>query len=142
MVKKDQPATIASAKAKAPKSPTSKEDRTGHRVPINLLVDYRSGGTYLFDFCKDLGTGGVFIESKTPLPQGAPIELTFTLPDSKETLKAKGQVIWSQPAVPGRDDLNCGMGVQFVEFTNEQRGQLAEFVRRYHGDKLTGKKSA
>lgn len=108
-----------------------KEGRVHHRVPVQLLVDYRADGHYLFDFCRDLGTGGVFIETQHPLSHGSVVDLTFTLPDSKETLEAKGRVIWVQQEVPNRSP--AGMGVQFEEFTPEQRRVLQNFVNRYRG---------
>ncbi len=92
------------------------ENRKSQRIPIQLLVDYRSDGHYLFDFCRDLGTGGVFIQTSDPLPHGSTVDLTFTIPDSKETLETKGTVIWVQPQIRGRDELTAGMGVQFSEF--------------------------
>jgi uncharacterized protein (TIGR02266 family) len=108
-------------------------DRNDHRVPIQLLVDYKSDGHFLFDFCRDLGTGGVFIETTQPLPTGSKIDLTFTIPDSKETLKTSGTVIWSQGPVPFRSDVNVGMGVQFSKFNDAQRKTLDQFVSRYGG---------
>lgn len=112
---------------------SDKENRDDHRIPIQLLVDYKQGeGNYLFDFCRDLGTGGVFIETKNPLQSGSDVDLTFTLPDSKETLVTKGKVIWVQTEVAGRD-LTPGMGVQFTAFDAEQRRLLEAFVERYHG---------
>jgi type IV pilus assembly protein PilZ len=113
------------------------EGRTGRRVPIQLLVDYKADGHYLFDFCKDLGTGGVFIQTAAPLPMGSSIDLTFTIPDSKETLVAKGTVIWVQAPVAERKELTPGMGVQFQGFSGEQRKMLEEFVVRYHGQRMT-----
>lgn len=109
------------------------EGRGSQRVPIQLLVDYQCGGNYLFDFCKDLGTGGVFIETNNPLDHGSEVKLVFTLPDSKETLEARGRVIWVQPKVPGKD-LSAGMGVQFENFDTRQRKILEDFVARYHGN--------
>ena len=117
-------------------APRSADDRSGHRVPIQLLVDYKAGGNYLFDFCFDLGTGGVFIQTEKPQKVGSEIQLTFTIPDSKETLKAQGTVIWFQDKVKGRPDLVPGMGVQFKGFTSKQRHVLESFVARYHGDRL------
>lgn len=112
------------------------EGRLDQRVPIQLLVDYKADGSYLFDFCRDLGTGGVFIQTSKPLPTGSDIDLTFTIPDSKETLNTKGTVIWAQQPVAGRKDLVPGMGVQFSGFSGEQRRLLEGFVERYHGGKL------
>ena len=110
----------------------AKENRTsGTRIPIQLLVDYKADGNYLFDFCKDLGEGGVFIETKSPKKQGSELELTFTIPDSKQTLSTKGRVIWVQNPIEGRQDLTPGMGIQFESFDASDRKTLEEFVRRY-----------
>lgn len=111
-----------------------KDDRVNQRVPVQLLVDYRSpNGSYLFDFCRDLGTGGVFIETSNPLALDSEVTLTFTLPDSKETLEAEGKVMWVQTEVPGKD-LVPGMGVQFNEFSNEQHDLMQKFIERYGND--------
>lgn len=116
------------------KTTSKKSNREDTRVPIQLLVDYKSDGHYLFDFCKDLGTGGVFIQTQNPLPQGSEVDLTFTIPDSKETLVTKGQVIWVQKEVQNREDCSPGMGVQFSNFGAEQRNILEDFVKRFHKD--------
>lgn len=79
--------------------------------------------------------GGVFIQTKSPLPQGSKVDLTFTIPDSKETLETEGQVIWVQNYVAERKDLTPGMGVQFSKFGDQHRKVLEEFVLRYHSDK-------
>ena len=108
------------------------EDLRGdnHRVPIQLLVDYKADGHYLFDFCRDLGTGGVFIQTKTPLDQGSKLQLTFTSPDSKETLSTEGQVIWVQPFIAERKEVVPGMGVQFLKFSDRHRKILEEYLER------------
>ncbi len=113
------------------------EDRVSQRIPVQLLVDYRSDGNYLFDFCKDLGAGGVFIQTNSPLAHGSTVQLTFTLPDSKETLKASGKVIWVQNTVAGRKDLTPGMGVQFADFSKQDRKKLEDFVGRFQPAKNT-----
>jgi type IV pilus assembly protein PilZ len=124
----------------SPAEPENNKRSSGNRIPIQLLVDYKCDGHYLFDFCRDLGSGGVFIETVTPQNHGSNLDLTFTIPDSKETLRTSGKVIWVQSPVKGRADLIPGMGVQFEAFNNEQRTILEEFVRRYHGDEFGGLK--
>lgn len=114
------------------KTTGTKDNRQNVRVPIQLLVDYRADGNYLFDFCRDLGTGGVFIETDSALPAGSEIELTFTIPDSKETLITKGTVLWVQAKVNGRPDLHPGMGIQFANFSADQRKTLEDFVQRHN----------
>ena len=139
-----KPATGSAARTRkisADTGDSDAEERGGRRVPIQLLVDYKAEGTYLFDFCKDLGAGGVFIQTSKPLPTGSYIDLTFTIPDSKETLITKGKVIWVQNPVPDRKDLTPGMGVQFDSFSVEQRRLLEDFVQRYHGRNNTASRS-
>lgn len=130
-----KPATGSTGRTRKTSSDSTTQDteeRGGRRVPIQLLVDYKAEGNYLFDFCKDLGAGGVFIQTNKPLPTGSMIDLTFTIPDSKETLITKGKVIWVQNPVPDRKDLTPGMGVQFDGFSAEQRRLLEDFVQRYN----------
>jgi type IV pilus assembly protein PilZ len=138
--KAKKPSVDADALHSSPRGSGDDEERSCQRVPIQLLVDYKSGGSYLFDFCKDLGTGGVFIQTEKPLATGTTLDLTFTIPDSKETLLTKGTVIWSQLPVADKKDLAPGMGIQFKGFSEEQRRLLENFVQRYHGEKM-GKKA-
>ena len=100
-------------------------------VPIQLLVDYQSQGTYLFDFCRNLGEAGIFIGTEEPRDQGSILELTFTIPDSSETIKTMGRVIWVQLPVKGRSDLLPGMGIQFEGLEAKTRKTLEEYVKRY-----------
>lgn len=130
--------TKAVSKMETTKGSGSREDRVDHRVPIQMLVDYKTGGNYLFDFCRDMGTGGVFIESNKPLSVGAELELTFTIPDSKETLRTSGKVIWSQKPIIDRKDISPGMGIQFSDFSEANRKTLDKFIERYGAERGAG----
>ena len=133
---------VRSAKAQGKKKGVKKSDnRVNQRIPVQLLVDYQCDGNFLFDFCRDLGTGGVFIETKKPLSSGSQVDLTFTLPDSKETVEAKGKVIWAQSFIPGKD-LTPGMGVQFESFDSKQREMLDKFLIRYKEKSGNSQKTA
>ena len=132
---KDSAKSLKAQNASATHASPSAADRADHRVPIQLLVDYKSDGHFLFDFCRDLGTGGVFIETQNPLTAGSELDLTFTIPDSKETLRTKAKVIWSQAPIAGRAEVNPGMGVQFTQFGDAQRKKLDDFLSRYGAQK-------
>ena len=67
------------------------------------------------------------------------INLTFTLPDSKETINVEGIVMWVQQKSIIKESVS-GMGVQFVEFPNEDKLTLKKFVERYSNEPT--KKSA
>jgi type IV pilus assembly protein PilZ len=114
----------------SPSSKIEQVERSNLRIPVQLLVKYKTGeGNYLFDFCRDFGTGGVFIKTESPLARESQVDLTFTMPDSNETLLIKGKVIWVQTKVPDQG-LTSGMGVQFTAFDTEQRKQLEAFMER------------
>ena len=104
---------------------------SGDRISVNILVDYKTKGTYLFDFCQDLGVGGVFIATEKPNAVGEEFELSFTIPDSRQTLTVMGKVTWVQPKLAGKPTVYPGMGVQFLNFSGEKRKILEDFVKRY-----------
>ena len=122
---------------KSQNAPSGEDKREETRIPVQMLVDYKCDGNYLFDFCRDLGAGGIFIETKDPIAIGETIDCTFTLPDSKKTLAIKGEILWHQGETKGDDGETqpAGMGVQFCEYTEEQQKVLRDFVTRFHGDK-------
>jgi uncharacterized protein (TIGR02266 family) len=105
----------------------------GERIAIQLLVDYRVDGAYFFDFCSALSETGLFVVSAFPQAVGTRMELTFTLPDSKETITTCAWVEWVQaPSSKKGNIILGGMGVQFAAMDEEQRKGLREFVRRYN----------
>ncbi len=112
-------------------SEDKKDKRITKRIGVNLLVDYQSDGHYLFDFCSDLSTGGIFIKTTRPKPVGSKISITLTIPDTKKTIKVDGQVIWSQPSGAKSKNLSVGMGVQFEKISDEDKIALQDFVNRY-----------
>lgn len=122
-------------------SESKKDDRNHHRIPIQLLVDFQSDGNYLFDFCEDLGTGGLFIQTQAPLPEGSKIDLTFTLPDSKKTISTSGKVIWVQES-SAETNKKAGMGVQFDKFDTGERKELQDFIIRHSENENEKKKPA
>ena len=56
--KKKKASTKKTAKKTSGRSVRSKSNREDTRVPIQLLVDYKADGHYLFDFCKDESSSG------------------------------------------------------------------------------------
>ena len=107
------------------------EARENKRISIQLLVDYSQKGHYLFDFCRNLGSGGIFINAEHVSPEGSELDLTFTIPDSKETLTVTGRVIWVQKLISSKPHLVPGMGIQFNVMEVEDREALDNFIERY-----------
>lgn len=124
--------TVSKKKAAKPKKKKTsvQNSRTTTRVNVDMLVDYCASGNYLFDFCRNLGQGGVFVETKKPKAPGTELDLTFTVPGTKESFTTRGTVIWSQEPVAIKEDVQPGMGIQFESVSDEQRQVLSLFLDR------------
>lgn len=106
-----------------------RERREHERVAVCLEVDYRCDDTFLFAYITDMSAMGIFIQTTTPKAPGTLLSLRFRTPDGKR-LDVEGRVIWvNQPH--GKDSINPGMGVQFVDLTPPQRDQILGLVRTF-----------
>ena len=66
------------------------EMRHNSRVSAKLSVHLRQEGNKLFsEYSVNLSTGGLFLETTTPLPEGTLLSLTFELPDKTVHCNAK-----------------------------------------------------
>jgi len=56
----------------------------------------------------------MFIETESPLPQGARLKLRFTLPGGQRLHEIEGRVVWRRrPTDPGQHA--PGMGIEFSD---------------------------
>jgi Tfp pilus assembly protein PilZ len=87
-------------------------------------------------FVVDLGLAGVFIERSAPLPIGDEVVVRFPLPGNEIPILARCRVAWWHPsgAPLATRALPAGIGVEFVEISDADRGRirvhLVEYCRR------------
>jgi uncharacterized protein (TIGR02266 family) len=74
---------------------------------------------------------GVFIHCQKPLRLNEVFELTISIPNSDQTLKAKAEVTWSNRWGPDDDISPRGMGVRFVRISSEARKFIARAALSY-----------
>jgi uncharacterized protein (TIGR02266 family) len=74
---------------------------------------------------------GVFIHCQKPLRLNEVFELTISIPNSDQTLKAKAEVTWSNRWWPDDDISPRGMGVRFVRISSEARKFIARAALSY-----------
>ena len=101
------------------------------RVPIDAEVSYYFNGKEFSSHVRDIGEGGVFIESVTPLSAGDKIDMIFTIPNTDKLIEANGKVarvIRKSPTLP--PTVSPGMGIQFIHVTLEGRRAIAEYVKK------------
>jgi Tfp pilus assembly protein PilZ len=76
---------------------------------------------------KDISLGGAFVVCVDPLPLSERFLITMDLP-GRGPLELKAEVVWSNTHVPEERVINRGMGIRFVDNTEEKRKILSEAV--------------
>ncbi|WP_438023188.1 PilZ domain-containing protein [Sorangium sp. So ce233] len=82
------------------------QDHRKHpRKPVELSIAFRMGdGPRIDGRCRDISLGGMFIETTSPAPFGASVEVLLSLSGLKQPAVIPSIVRWTTPE---------GMGVQF-----------------------------
>jgi type IV pilus assembly protein PilZ len=110
---------------------TGADRRVHTRVAVDIQVDYKSADNFLFAYITDISAMGIFIRTNAPEPPGTRLNLQFT-PPGGQPLNLEGRVMWVNPFRPGSyDNINPGMGVQFVDLTVQQREEIVNLVRTF-----------
>ncbi len=99
-----------------------RENRRAPRVEVSrgIWVAWRAEGSPSVSRVRDLSVGGVFVSTTTPLPNGTPIHLLFSLPEGE--IRVEGSVRYSEA--------EKGMGVEFEQMGTADRARLQELIRR------------
>jgi len=100
------------------------ERRTTPRVNVRLICSYASSEQMRSAVVTNLNTGGVFVETKTPLPIGAILDLRIRVEESDFELEVQGVVV-SQNICPKRGTLAQGMGVRFSHVSSQMIEELS-----------------
>lgn len=97
----------------------NKELRQSARVALFTEVQYEGAGIHAETRISDINLSGVFIDALSPLPVGAAVKLSFTLPGGQR-IAAEGVVVHSQPSI--------GMGVKFTTLKAEDAALIQEAI--------------
>jgi hypothetical protein len=93
------------------------ERRQSTRGNLFTEVQYEGAGIRAETRISDINLSGVFIDALSPLPVGAAVKLSFTLPGGQRVV-ADGLVVHSQPSI--------GMGVSFTGLKPEDAKLIQE----------------
>jgi uncharacterized protein (TIGR02266 family) len=97
------------------------------RVSIKISMVYYLGEEEIRSQATIVGGGGIFLESRQPLPLGTEVALRFRPAKHLPLIQAKGKVCYQ---VPGQ-----GMALEFTEISDEQRGVLLRWIHHRTGNK-------
>ena len=106
-------------------------ERRFPRVPLRVRVTYRvrdQARSQQYEVQSlDVGEGGIFLKTDTPLGIGTPVELEFRLPGGGDPLRFRGTVAWSS------DGAVRGKGIAFTEARGSSRERLSAYLREVLG---------
>jgi type IV pilus assembly protein PilZ len=105
-----------------------KTARLHHEIP----VAYRSVGSFLTDWATNLSQGGLFINTRNPLPVGTAVRVIIQLPGASFPYDLAGRVARVTDFGNGAN-LVPGMAVEFQDLDDGRRRELEGFVERLRG---------
>jgi uncharacterized protein (TIGR02266 family) len=99
--------------------------RLHHEIP----VAYRSVGSFLSDWATNISRGGLFINTRTPLPVGTSVRILVQLPGAPFPFELDGRVA-RVTEFDNRANMVPGMGVEFTDVDGAKQRDLEAFVAR------------
>ena len=103
----------------------SQERRVYPRAKIKWPVKLETDKGTMNGVTSDVTPSGVFIHCQKPLRLNVVFEMAIDIPNSEHSITAKAEVIWSNRWGPDDEITPRGMGVIFVEISNEARKYIA-----------------
>lgn len=102
-----------------------KAERLYHEIP----VAYRSVGSFLTDWATNISQGGVFINSRHPLPVGTHVKILIQLPGTQFPHHLEGHVT-RVTEYDNHANMVPGMGIEFTGVEPKKRDEIEAFVER------------
>jgi uncharacterized protein (TIGR02266 family) len=104
-------------------------------MPFRLEVSYGEDkvlSDYTVSVTFNVSAGGLFLETKNPLPLGEALKLKLELPGNNCVVHCEGSVAWvNSTTSPIRSDHPAGMGVEFLCIEEERLFQ--DFLQNSSG---------
>jgi len=126
MYLKKRLASDQAAQSYTPSTKTSwEEKRRNPRVAISWQALIEMAGQTDNVQLKDISLGGAFVVCAEPLALNDKFKISIRIPN-RELLLLNAEVVWSNSNVPADRVVNRGMGIRFIENTEEDRQRLNE----------------
>lgn len=104
--------------------PPEQDIREYLRAPVSLGVRFVWGGRVHRQDLIELGEGGCFIRTATPLPKGTRLTLTIVSLIYGRCFEVLGEVCWNSQSNPSK----AGMGIRFIQPDDEQLAAIQGLV--------------
>lgn len=106
-----------------------KTPRANVKWPVNIVVD----GEIISGETADISREGVNINCDDPLPMDQDLELRIA-PPGAEVIHLIGRVVWADLSGIDGENNAVGMGLCFMEVSEDDRSFFEEVVETFAGD--------
>jgi uncharacterized protein (TIGR02266 family) len=103
--------------------------RRAQRLHHEIPVAYRSVGSFLTDWATNISQGGLFINTRKPLPVGTEVRVLLQLPGASFPFQLEGKVS-RVTDFDNHANMVPGMAVEFTSVDAGQRTEIEAFVAR------------
>ncbi|MBI5843929.1 MAG: cyclic nucleotide-binding domain-containing protein [Deltaproteobacteria bacterium] len=100
------------------------------RVSKTWFVMYEHGDLHLEAYSQNASCGGLFIKTPSPLSRGERFKLNLQLPDDAGPLGLLCEVAWNRKRTDDPEQFPLGMGVKFVEMSQEDHEKLLHALEK------------
>jgi type IV pilus assembly protein PilZ len=108
-----------------PRGPDNK--RRSNRLQHELPVAYRSVGSFLTDWATNISHGGMFINTRKPLPVGTAVRILIQLPGASFPCDLTGKVT-RVAEFANHANMVPGMAIAFTGVDEARRREIDAFV--------------
>jgi uncharacterized protein (TIGR02266 family) len=108
---------------------TSFSSRSEPRAQKTYSLSYKDRKAFLKAYTANVSTGGLFILTDNPLPEGEQFTLHLQLPGLPEPLKIKSKVSWTRSEKRGGETKPPGMGVAFTEMSDKDYQLMKKYLQ-------------
>ncbi len=106
---------------------TERKERQSLRIDAELMVAYKTVGGFVSEWAVNLSKGGLFINTRDPLPVGSMVKLIVNLPGAQFPADLSGRVAWVEQVGNGAN-VSPGMGIEFVGVDEATKASIQAFV--------------
>ncbi|MGA1869100.1 MAG: PilZ domain-containing protein [bacterium] len=106
------------------------ERRQHERYEITWPVKMETSQGTMIAETKDISISGAFIMCQQPLPLNENFTLAFTIPNH-DPIELNAEVIWTNINVPADKIVKRGMGVRYIQVSEEVRHHLLKALKEY-----------
>ena len=108
---------------------TRDNQRRSSRLYHELPVAYRSVGSFLTDWATNISQGGLFINTRNPLPVGTLVKILIQLPMAAFPVDLSGRVT-RVAEFDNQANVVPGMGIEFTDIDASKKEQIEAFVQK------------